>query len=309
MILTFTPNPCVDKTIFIDALTPGAKIRSQRYACIPGGKGTNVSRAVKALGGDTAAMIVAGGPTGRHVVEMIEQQDGIRCIPVWVAGMTRTITTVLEEPVHRQTALFEPGPRLSPEEYGAVLESFRAAVADAEIVTFNGAVQGPELRTLYRELIAIAHAAGKKTILDSYGPEFAEGLAERPYMVKPNIEEAEKLFGEPLADRDAQGRAIEAFHARGVELVVLSLGPEGALVSRGGERFQAVPSAIEEINAVGSGDSLVAGFDVGIERGWDLERMARLAVGAGTANAMSWDIAHFTREEAEAVAARVEIRK
>ncbi len=96
MILTVTPNPCVDKTVFIARLEPGGRFRSPKCTHIPGGKGTNVSRAVKALGGDTGALVIVGGHTGRHVVDMIEQQDGVRCVPVWVAGMTRVITTVLE---------------------------------------------------------------------------------------------------------------------------------------------------------------------------------------------------------------------
>lgn len=305
MILTVTSNPCVDKTVYIDALTAGAKIRSTRYGCVAGGKGVNVSRALKALGYDTAALVVAGGPTGHHVLEMIQQDDGVRCIPVWVAGMTRTITTLLEEPVHRQTAIFEPGPCLSGEEEAAVVAAFDAVLPEARVVTCNGAVSHPGLHGLYRELIERAAQAGVKTILDSYGPEFAEGLEARPTMVKPNAEEAAQYLGRPLESDADRWAAIEAFHERGVELVVLSLGAQGAMVSRKGERMHLVPPAIREVNAVGSGDALVAGFAIGLMEDWPLERMARLAVAAGTANAMTWEIGHFDRDKAESIAARI----
>ena len=307
MILTVTPNPCVDKTVFIDELVPGNKIRSQKFTCIPGGKGTNVSRAVKALGRETVALVIVGGYPGRHVVEMIVQQDGVRCSPVWVEGMTRTITTVLEEPIHRQTAFFEPGPQLSDVERQQVLEIFSAEVQSAGVVTFNGAVQGPELHALYRDCITIAKQAGARTILDSYGPEFAQGLYAVPDLVKPNVAEAEGLLGYPLDTDAARTRALDAFHERGVECVVLSLGAEGALASRGGQRLHARPAAIEEINPVGSGDALVAGLAIGMHEGMALEAMLRLGVAAGTANAMSWDIGHFTREEVKAVAERVQV--
>ena len=46
MILTVTPNPCVDKTVFIDDLKVGTFIRSRKSTSIPGGKGTNVSREI-----------------------------------------------------------------------------------------------------------------------------------------------------------------------------------------------------------------------------------------------------------------------
>ena len=307
MILTVTPNPCVDKTVFIDALKPGTKIRSQRFACVAGGKGSNVSRAVKALGGDTAALVIVGGPTGRHVVDMLEENDGVRCVPVWVGGMTRTITTLLEEPEHRQTAVFEPGPALSEQETESVLHAFDQVLPEARVVTCNGAVQTPELRPLYRALIQRANAAGVKTILDSYGPEFVEGLEARPYMVKPNEEEAAQWLGQPVDSAASRRAALEAFHAAGVELAVLSLAAEGALVSRAGECLHAIPPAIGEVNPVGSGDALVAGFALGLHEGWSLERMARYGVAAGTANAMSWDIGHFDAGEVARIAGQVRV--
>ena len=309
MILTVTPNPCVDKTVFIDRLEPGARIRSPKCTCIPGGKGSNVSRAVKALGGDTAALVLVGGPTGQHVVDMITQDDGVRCVPVWVKSMTRAITTVLEESVHRQTAFFEPGPAVTQTEVRATVDAIAAELAGAKVVTFNGSMPDPSLDGLYAEGVRLAREKGVLPIVDSYGEPFRRALAEAPYMVKPNAEEAEGLVGYALDSDAARWKAIDWFHAQGVELVVLSLGAEGALVSRGGECLAVHPPKIEEINPVGSGDSLVAGFAFGLERGLSLEDMARLGIAAGTANAMSWDIGHFTREEVDALVPLVTVER
>ncbi|HPO16608.1 MAG TPA: 1-phosphofructokinase family hexose kinase [Candidatus Hydrogenedentes bacterium] len=309
MILTFTPNPCVDKTVFISTLTPGEKIRSQKCTCIPGGKGNNVSRAVKALGYDTASMVIVGGRPGQHVVDMIEQQDGVRCIPLWVNGMTRTINTVLEEPIHRQTAFFEPGSPVTAEEMEQIVQTFTQTIIEARVVTFNGGIPDPMLHPLYERLIGIAKEAGVITILDSYGPEFTQGLEAVPYMIKPNQQEAELFAGFSLDTDAARWRAIDAFHNKGIPLVVMSLGKEGALVSREDGRFRLIPPEIKEINPVGSGDALVAGFAIGLQENWPLERMARLGVAAGTANAMSWDIGHFTREEVDNLVAQVQLQK
>lgn len=308
MILTVTPNPCVDKTVFIDELRVGTFMRSQKCTCIPGGKGANVSRAVKALGRDTKAMAIVGGHPGAHVVEMIEKQDGVQCVPVWVASQTRTITTVLEEPVHRQTAFFEPGSRVSEPEFANALDVFREAMDGVDLVTFNGTVCDPAIKSLYKELIPIAKDAGAITVLDSHGSEFALGLDAVPYMVKPNVAETEELVGYILDSGDAMWRAIAYFHERGVEMVVLSLGKDGALVSRGGERLRVTPPVIEEVNPVGSGDALAAGYAIGLVEDMPLDAMARLGCAAGTANAMSWDIGHFTRAEVDEVAAKVDVR-
>lgn len=308
MILTVTPNPCVDKTVFIDALEPGAFIRSRRCTCIPGGKGTNVARAVHALGRAAKALVVVGGHPGAHVVEMIEQQDGVPCVPHWVEGQTRTITTVLEEPIHRQTAFFEPGSAVTPEEADALEACFAEHAQGARVVTLNGTVcDRGTLEDLYARLIPIAKDAGARVILDSHGPEFARGLDARPDMVKPNVPETEELVGYPLDTRAAQWRAVDALHARGVELVVLSLGKDGALVSRGAERFHAVPPRINEVNPVGSGDALVAGFAIGLAEDLPLRAAAALAIAAGAANALSWDIGHFTPAQVDALREDVRI--
>ncbi len=309
MILTVTPNPCVDKTVFIGRLDVGTFIRSEKCTCIPGGKGTNVSRAVKSLGRATKAMAIVGGHSGAHVVDMITHQDGVECVPVWVESPTRTITTVLEEPVHRQTAFFEPGSRVTDEEAGSLRDIFAEAVREACVVTFNGTVPDPNIEGLYRDLIAIAKDLGVITILDSHGPEFALGLEAVPYMVKPNLAESEELVGYPLDTNDAKWRAVRFFHDKGIELVVLSLGKDGALVSRGTEQFQVVPPSIDEVNPVGSGDALVAGFAIGLLEDTPLEEMAVLACAAGTANAMSWDIGHFTAEDLAAISPLVEMRR
>ena len=309
MILTVTPNPCVDKTVFVESLEVGTFMRSGKCTCIPGGKGTNVSRAVKVLGWETAALVVVGGHPGAHVVDMIEHQDGVECIPVWVASQTRTITTILEESVHRQTAFFEPGPLVSEAEAESLKATFREAMARARVATFNGTVSDRAVQRMYRELIPMAKDQGVVTILDSHGPEFALGLEAKPDMVKPNVAETEELVGYPLDSEAAQWKAIEFYHERGVELVALSLGKDGALVSRGGERLRVVPPEIEEVNPVGSGDAFVAGFAIGLMEGMPLEEAAVLACAAGTANAKSWDIGHFSAEEVEESARRVRVER
>ena len=93
MILTVTPNPCVDKTIFVERIELGTFMRAPRYTSIAGGKGCNVARAVRALGGEARPLVIVGGPPGQHVVDMLTQQDGLPAVPVWVGTHTRTITT------------------------------------------------------------------------------------------------------------------------------------------------------------------------------------------------------------------------
>ncbi len=305
MVLCVTPNPCVDKTLFMETLEPGHKHVASRWSAVPGGKGNNVARAVKALGGRSAAMVLVGGHAGRHVVDMIEHDDEVTCYPVWLRDNTRTITTVLESSIHRQTPLFEPGPTVTREELDTFRAEFARRLKEARLVTLNGTVPCRSMETIYRDLVAMARDAGKPVFLDSHGQEFAAGLESRPTAVKPNLRETEELVGFALDTEEARWRAVEAFHQKGIELVILSLGDEGALVSRGGEHYHVRPPKIQEVNAVGSGDSLLAAFAIGLLEGMSLHDMAVLGVAAGTANAMNWDIGHFTRAEVRETAQRV----
>ncbi|MBL7649301.1 MAG: 1-phosphofructokinase family hexose kinase [Candidatus Hydrogenedentes bacterium] len=307
MILTVTPNPCVDKTVFLEAMAVGRKNVCHRVTTIPGGKGNNVARAVKALGEQSASVVLVGGAPGQHVVDMITGQDGLECHPVWIAENTRTITTVLEEGPHRQTPLFEPGPRVGGAEKERLIDEVRSRLGATGILTLNGTVPDPTLQDVYRTLISLARAQGVTVILDTHGPELALGLEAAPYMVKPNDVEAAELVGYALDSEAARWRAIDWFHGKGVSLVVLSLGAEGVLVSDGLERLHVKPPPIEEVNAVGSGDCLVAGMAVGLLRQWPLEQCAVLGVSAGTVNAMRWDIGHVTQAEVERIAPRVAV--
>ena len=309
MILTVTPNPCVDKTVFVEELAIGEIIRSQRTTCVPGGKGCNVSRAVHALGRPTRALALVGGQPGRHVVDMIRHDDGGTPVPVWIKASTRTITTILEEPAQRQTPIFEPGPTVTQKEADAFFEAFLKHLPHAEVATFNGSVPDPILIDVYGRMIEAANEAGVYTILDSHGPEFLAGLEAAPHMVKPNRAEAEEAVGYGLNSPAKRWQALEHFIRKGVKLAVLSLGERGILAIDEDRRYEVTPPKIEAVNAVGSGDALVAGFAVGLLEHHAFEDMARLGVAAGTANAMSWDIGHFTRNQVEALLPKVKVTR
>jgi tagatose 6-phosphate kinase len=309
MILTVTPNPCVDKTIFVDHVELGTIIRAEKATAIAGGKGTNVSRVVKALGRPTKALQIVGGHTGAHIEEMVRVQDGVETVPVWVSAPSREIVTVLDTSKHIQTAYMEPGPELTAEEAARLSQVFETELSQANVVTCNGTVPCAVLNTLYYDLIKAAASRGIKTVLDSHGPAFAEGIKAQPFMVKPNIEETQRFFGEQLRTDDDILKAVTKYHQFGISWVVISMGARGAVASLDGHVFACTPPRVKEVNPVGSGDALVAGFAVGLMEEMDLEETCRLAVGAGTANATSWDIGRCSRDEIERYAALVTIER
>jgi len=296
MFLTVTPNPCIDKTIFIPRFKPGDRIRSNKYTQISGGKGNNVARVLVTLGFRAGALLWVGGYTGKQVVQMLKENDGVKCFPIWTGTPTRTITTILEEYVGRQTAFFEPGPQIPLDEYNIFLDTFQRVISQYKIpvAILSGTVPDPNVSCLYKDLIKIANEKKIKVILDTYGNEFAEGLKNRPYMVKPNIGELSQFLKTNLKDMQSKVEAVQYLHNKHkISLVVLSMGPDGALICFNNTHIHIIPPKIKEINPVGSGDALVAGFAIGLYKGFSIEDMGRLGVALGTANAMMWDIGKF----------------
>jgi tagatose 6-phosphate kinase len=172
-------------------------------------------------------------------------------------------------------------------------------------VIFGGSVPDGKLDGIYAEMIQIAESRGVRSILDSRGQALRAGIEAAPFMVKPNLRETEDLLGTPLPDEQSRWQAIDWYESKGTEVVVMSMGAEGALASLAGARWRAIPPRVEQVNPVGSGDCLVAGMAAGIRRRWPLEEALRLGVACGAANAAVWEAAHVAPEQVQELVTRV----
>ncbi len=76
MILCITPNPAIDRTLIVPNLALGKIHRAQQLIVAAGGKGLNVARAVRTLGGESLCMGFAGGHPG-HLLADLAQNEGI----------------------------------------------------------------------------------------------------------------------------------------------------------------------------------------------------------------------------------------
>src|SRR5262245_54254136 len=194
MILTVTPNPMLDKTLWLDELRCGATHRAQRMTMIVGGKGINVSRALTGLGESTLATGFLGGPTGAEIRALLE----IEKIPndfVELSATTRVGVTLVEEKSGRRTAVFEPGAQLQAREVGALLERVEQLLPRCRALALCGSMPCAGFDRLYADLIQRAHLRNAPVFLDSYHGPLKAGLAARPQFLKPNREEALQTFG------------------------------------------------------------------------------------------------------------------
>lgn len=286
MILTVTMNVAIDKSYVLTCKNkPGEVLRVAECRATPGGKGLNVAKAVRALGEDVVATGIIGGHAGSWVEENLAHK-GVRCDFERAAGESRTCINIIE-PDGRQTEFLEPGLQVDADTTAAFLRRFERLLASSAAVTISGSLPQGMPTDFYAELISRCRAADKPVLLDTSGLLLRQGVQAKPTMIKPNLEELGQLTGHTVSGSvsDVMENARQLYQA-GIGMVVVSMGARGAVVVCGEGAFHAAPPAIEAVSATGSGDSMTAGFAVGIVRGWPVQRTLRFATAAAAANAL-----------------------
>ena len=142
--------------------------------------------------------------------------------------------------------------------------------------------------TLYPRLIHVCRRLGKPVLLDTSGELLVRGVAAHPTLIKPNADEMRQLLGDVPALSDVGGVAQAAWkiHVSGVPYVAVSLGGEGCVFACDEGIFRAIPPRITPVNTAGCGDSMIAGFAMGLAHGWDVPRILTFATAMAAANAL-----------------------
>jgi len=277
MILTVTANPAVDRVYFVDEFEIGEVYRPFDMKVSAGGKGLNVARVAKLLGEDVAAAGFLGGSGGGFIADAVEKL-GITDRFTRINGETRTCVNISVG--GKSGEILEPGPEVSAAEVEKFIADFALEIERHDALTISGSAPRGVPSDFYVKLIEIANAKGKKVILDTSGDALEAGIAAKPFMVKPNRFELSKLLG---AEADVRG-GLKALAGMGVALPVVSLGKDGAMAYVEGEFFKFSTPDVPVVNAVGSGDSFVAGVAVGVSRGMSPLDAVKLGMACGTAN-------------------------
>ena len=309
-----TPNASVDTTYRVDRLSRGSTIRVADRASVPGGKGNNVARVLRALGHEVVATGFAAGATGK-LIEAGLRELGVEPAFVGVAGESRTCLAILEREEPVVTELLEPGPRVTLADVGALVERVAELGPEADAIVLSGSLPTAGSPDLYAQIIRAVRRSPVFVALDSSGAALLEGLQAGPDLVKPNWEEMTALAGRRQLDLDdavrfAQTRLLGGPLPAGAS-VLLSLGENGAvLISAEGAVRLPAPAA-EAINPVGAGDAMLAGYlDAWArgERGEAALRWASAVAGASTRAAVPGSVEAFEIEPlAQATGAAIQL--
>lgn len=295
MFLTVTLNPALDKTLRVARNAPQVTVRAAESVDIAGGKGVNVARALIALGGRARALMPLGGHPGRHVADLA-RAEGIEVAAVPIEGQTRMALTVDDAATRQYWHYLEPGPGLSDREISQLREGFLWALDGCHTVALSGSAPCPAAAPLVAWMVRAARERGLRVALDSFGGGLQPAMEAGPWLAKPNQEEWEATTGEALRDDADRLAALERMAAWGIEMAVLSAGPEGAFAQARGERYRVFPPPVLEVSDLGGGDSMVAGLCWAAAQGLGLRECLAWGAACGAANAAVWNPGAITRE-------------
>lgn len=286
-IVTLTVNPALDLSTSTDRLEPEHKLRCGPSRTDAGGGGINVSRVIQRLGGQSIAIYAVGGATGQAYRQLVEAEGVIgRAIPL--AGATRENVTVAERSTGRQFRFVLPGPRVSPDEWAAIVDATVALMTPGGYVVASGSLAPGVPEDAYARLAEAARERGARLVVDASGAALAAALDRGVHLVKPSGRELGELVGRELTDLAERVDAAHELVARGsADVVALTLGADGAvLVTADGATRIEVPHVVVR-STVGAGDSFLAAMVLRLAEGRSLADAFRAGVAAGTATAMT----------------------
>lgn len=277
MIITVTMNPAIDKTVEIEALEAGGLNRIQKVEYDAGGKGINVSKTIRELGGETIATGFLGGNAGQTIVNVLNE-SGIKNDFIWVDGETRTNTKVFEKN-GAVTELNEPGPVISEKQLAELMEKLEGYADENALFILAGSIPAGVDKGIYGEITNRVHKKGAAVLMDADGELFARALDAHPDIIKPNRVELEGYAG--IDYRASQEELLEIAQKlmdKGIHTVAVSMGKSGAMVIRPDYKVKCPALSVKAHSTVGAGDAMVAALAYSWEKKLDNEETVRLCI-------------------------------
>jgi 1-phosphofructokinase family hexose kinase len=308
MIITVTPNPGLDRTIAVSRLAFDEVLRAQSVRLDWGGKGFNVSRALKALGADSVAIGFLGGATGNRLQHGLAN-EGIEVDAVPILQETRVCTVIRQIGSDRHVKVNEPGPVVCEAEVSGLVERVKSRARSGDWCVLSGSLPPGAPASLYARLVDALSSTGARVVLDTSGQPLRLGVRQAPFVIKPNRLELAELAS-PLLQATSGGECDvvdAAIHLvqQGIGLVAVSLDRDGARLVSSSRVVWARPPSVRISCAVGAGDALVAGMLWALWRELPLDEVARWAVAAGTVAAAKPGVGFGSLDEVREMCTRV----
>lgn len=292
MIYTVTFNPSLDYIVSVNDFQLGLTNRTDSELILPGGKGINVSTILMNLGIDSTAFGFAAGFTGEEIIREVEAM-GIRSDFIKIDSGISRINLKLKN--IDGTEINGSGPEISEEKIEELLRKLDI-LGEGDILVLAGSIPASMPADMYSTIMERLQHKNVTFIVDATKDLLINVLKYKPFLIKPNNHELGELFDVKLTTREEVIPYGKKLQKQGARNVLISMAGEGAvLVAEDGSVHEAPAPKGTLVNAVGAGDSMVAGFTAGWIEKKDYRHAFYMGVSAGSASAFSEYLA--TKEE------------
>ena len=280
MIYTVTLNPARDRSIVINDFAAGKVNRVLETRDDPGGKGINVSKVIKALGGESIATGILGGESGAYIKNSLDEMD-IKSDFVYTDTETRT-NIKISDPKNGVTTDINQKGEINPLDAQKVFDKLLGLVKRGDTVVIAGKLDLSKV-DINKWILALKHAQAK-VYIDTEGDALNEALKAGPYLAKPNDKELAVLTGDKTDTSAAcVSAAKEIIKSYAVETVIVSRGAGGAVFVKKNEAYNCGGLNVREVCSVGAGDTMVAAFAYAEEAGMSFKEACELSIAASAA--------------------------
>ncbi len=308
MIVTVTCNPAIDQNVSVDRLVfdDRAYILDQRHSA--GGRGINASCVIHAFGGQTLALAISGGKSGRLMEEYLST-CGFAFELVRIRHEIRKNITVSDKQ-GLAVRLNEVGPRLQAPELSRLEKAVRERLKSASHLMLCGSLPPGVRGEFYATLVKSAGKLGVPVLVDTDGEALERAVEAGPDVVTPNQQEAERLLNRALITRQHFFEAAARIREMGARSVILSMGARGAVAAGAdGTLLEVAPPRVDALCSIGSGDALGAAYAWAITNGQPFAEAVRWGVAAGTASARLPGLSFASLGQTKEVLEQVEVRR
>lgn len=288
MVYTVTFNPSLDYIVDVPDFKEGRTNRTSRELIYPGGKGINVSIVLRNLGIDSVALGFAAGFTGEEIKRLMAESgvknDFITC----EEGISRINLKIRNID---GTEINGMGPKIGQEDIGRLYEKLDK-LSDGDTLILAGSIPASMPETMYMDILE--HLSDKKLdiVVDATKDLLMNVLRYHPFLIKPNNHELGEIFGLELKTEEELISYAGKLQELGARNVLVSMAGDGALLlTEKGEVYRAQTPKGKLVNAVGAGDSMVAGFVAGYKKTESYENAFYMGLCTGSASAFSEKLA------------------
>lgn len=294
MIYTVTFNPSLDYIVGVENFQLEATNRTSYEQILAGGKGINVSYVLKNLGLESTAFGFLAGFVGDELRKRLIA-DGIHTDFIMLENGVSRINVKLKS--IEGTEINGMGPDIAPEKVRELRDKINV-LEKGDILILAGSIPSSMPDTIYMDIMADLQGKGIDIVVDATKNLLINVLSYQPFLIKPNNHELGEIFGVELKTREEVVPYARKLQEMGARNVLVSMAGEGAvLLDENGQEYRSEAPKGEVVNAVGAGDSMVAGFVAGYLEGGKYEDAFYKGLATGSASAFSDRLA--TKEEVE----------